>query len=85
MPELSRFLGIVIAMYYRDRAPPHFHAVYGEYEITVQIESGLVSGDFPNRALALVQEWRQLHIEDLRRDWELAVQKQPLQRIDPLE
>ena len=78
-------MGIVIAMYYRDRAPPHFHAVYGEYEITVQIESGLVSGDFPNRALALVQEWRQLHIEDLRRDWELAVQKQPLQRIDPLE
>ena len=41
MPEISRFLGIVIRMYYRDHAPPHFHATYGDYDITVDIETGV--------------------------------------------
>ena len=57
MPELCRFLGIVIYMYYRDHAPPHFHAEYAEFEITVEIESGVVTGKFPRRALNLVMEW----------------------------
>lgn len=56
MPESSRFLGIVIAMYYRDHAPPRFHALYGEYEVTVNIGTGEANGDFPKRALAHVQE-----------------------------
>jgi hypothetical protein len=56
MPELSRFLGIVIAMYYRDHPPPHFHAIYGEFDITVDIVSGQVNGAFPKRALAHVLE-----------------------------
>ena len=77
MPELSRFLGIVIAMYYRDHAPPHFHAYYGNYDITVVIDSGQVSGEFPRRALA--------HVVELREDWELATLRKPLQRIAPLE
>jgi hypothetical protein len=51
MPELSRFLGIVIAMYYRDHGPAHFHAIYGDFEITVEIETGRINGDFPKRAL----------------------------------
>jgi hypothetical protein len=42
MPELCRFLGIVIAMYYRDHGPPHFHAIYGGFEVTVEIETGNV-------------------------------------------
>jgi len=49
MPELSRFLGIAIGMFPRDHAPPHFHAVYGEYQITVDIQNGIVHGDFPKR------------------------------------
>ena len=53
MPEISRFLGIVIAMFYRDHTPPHFHARYGDYEITVEVESGIVNGTFPPRALAM--------------------------------
>lgn len=56
MPELSRFLGIVIAMYYRDHPPPHFHAIYGDLDITVEIVSGRVNGAFPKRALAHVLE-----------------------------
>ena len=61
MPEISRFLGIIIAMFYKDHAPPHFHAIYGEYEITVEIDSGVINGRFPKRALRLVLEWLELH------------------------
>ena len=61
MPEISRFLGIVIAMYYDDHVPPHFHAKYGEFEITVDIESGSIRGQFPRRALKHVLEWYELH------------------------
>ena len=85
MPEISRFLGIVIRMYYRDYAPPHFHAEYGEYEITVEIGSGLVEGRFPRRALAAVLEWYTQHENELAQNWELARQEQPLNKIDPLE
>jgi Domain of unknown function (DUF4160) len=60
MPEISRFLGIVIAMFYRDHAPAHFHAVYGDYEVTVAIETGVVTGRFPRRALRHVLEWYEL-------------------------
>ena len=85
MPEISRFLGIVIAMYYRDHAPPHFHAIYGEYEVTVEIASGAVSGSMPKRALAHVQEWRTLHQAELQDTWTLARASRPLPRIEPLE
>ena len=54
MPELSRFLGIVIGIFPREYPPSHFHAVYGEHQITVDIQSGIVHGDFPKRALRLV-------------------------------
>lgn len=72
-------------MFYRDHEPPHFHAKYGEFEITIDIENGLVRGEFPRRALALVLEWYQLHREDLREDWRLAEERRPLRRIAPLE
>jgi hypothetical protein len=85
MPELSRFLGIVIAMYYNDHGPPHFHALYGGFEVTVEIESGIVRGAFPPRALAHVQEWREMHQAELLHDWELARKREPLAKIPPLE
>jgi hypothetical protein len=85
VPEISRFLGIVIAMYYRDHAPPHFHALYGEFEITVEIATGAVNGEFPKRALSHVQEWRTLYQQDLADIWQLARASRPLPRIDPLE
>jgi hypothetical protein len=85
MPELSRFLGIVIAMYYRDHAPPHFHAVYGDFEVTIEIASGQVNGEFPRRALAHVLEWTSVHRQELFDAWTLARASRPLPRIDPLE
>jgi len=85
MPELSRFLGVVICMYYREHAPPHFHADYGEFEITVDIHTGIVAGKFPRRALHLVLEWYSLHKAELAENWSLAQTKNPLEAIQPLE
>jgi len=85
VPEISRFLGIVIAMFYRDHEPAHFHAFYGEFEITVEIESGVVSGRFPQRALAHVLEWHSLHRQELGENWKLTRERKPLKSILPLE
>ncbi len=85
MPELSRFLGIVIAMYYQDHPPPHFHALYGEYDISVTIETGTIEGAFPKRALRHVLEWYDLHVDELRLNWARARSGEPLQPIPPLE
>ena len=85
MPELSRFLGIIIAMYYRDHGPAHFHAIYGDFEITVEIESARVNGAFPKRAQTHVIEWLELHRIELLEAWSLARSSRPLSRIDPLE
>ena len=85
MPEISRFLGIVIAMFYREHGPPHFHAVYGGYRITVEIETGRVNGRFPTRALAHVLEWREIHKLELLENWRLASERKAINKIDPLE
>ena len=85
MPIISRFLGIIIAMYWDDHAPPHFHAKYGEYEITVTLEGGIVEGRFPKRALRLVMEWYELHRDDLSENWELCRKNEMPHPIDPLE
>ena len=85
MPVISRFFGIVIYMYWRDHAPPHFHAKYQDEEVTVEIETAIVTGDIKARALRMVQEWRQLHKAELLEDWKLAEGKQSLSRIEPLE
>ena len=85
MPELSRFLGIVIGMFYREHGVPHFHAVYGEHEISVEVETRRIHGHFPPRALKLVLEWTELHTSELLENWRLAKQGQALKRIAPLE
>ena len=85
MPEISRFLGIVIGIFYSEHGVPHFHAVYGEHEISVEVESGKIHGQFPVRALRLVREWADLHKEELIENWHLARQGQTLKRIAPLE
>jgi hypothetical protein len=77
-------LGIVIAMCYRDHGPAHFHAIYGEFEITVEIESGRINGDFPKRALAHVMNGK-ICTAELLEAWSLARTSRPLPRIDPLE
>ena len=86
MPVICRFFGIAIRMYYRDHAPPHFHARYGEHEIVVSIEDlEIIEGSLPPRARRMVIEWAFLHRDALRRDWTLARAGEPLQSVPPLE
>ena len=72
-------------MFYRDHEPAHFHAVYGEYHITVGIDDGIVKGEFPRRALRHVLEWYELHKVELAENWKNAKESKPLKRIQPLE
>jgi hypothetical protein len=85
MPELSRFLGIVIGIFPREHPQAHFHAVYGEYQVIVEIKTGIVHGDFPKRALKLVLEWLDLHEEELITNWNLIQDGKPGKKIMPLE
>ena len=85
MPEISRFLGIVIGMFYSEHGVAHFQAVYGEHEISVEVDTGVIHGEFPARALKLVLEWTSVHKQELLENWQLARQGQPLKRIAPLE
>lgn len=86
MPELSRFFGIVIVMYYNDHAPPHFHAKYGGGRVSIRIDTGeVLEGELALRALRLVEEWRVLRRDALLDNWNRAQARQPLSRIEPLE
>ncbi len=86
MPEVSRFFGIVILFYFNDHEPAHFHAIYGEYEALIEIETLLVlRGELPRRALALVLEWAALHRDELRANWDRARLGETLEMIAPLD
>ena len=86
MPEISRFFGIVIKMFFDDHNPPHFHAEYGSDVALIDIRNfSVFSGRLPPRVMGLVIEWATLHQQDLLADWERARSQQELQRIDPLE
>jgi Domain of unknown function (DUF4160) len=85
MPEISRFFGIVIRMHFRDHAPPHFHAIYGEFEAEIAVQTlELLEGRLPPRALGMTIEWAGQHQDELMMDWGLAATHQRLHRIEPL-
>ena len=85
MPEISRFFGIIIKMFFDDHNPPHFHAEYGGDAALVDIRSLTVfSGRLPARALGLVIEWATLHQPALLADWDRAKAQHELEKIPPL-
>ena len=85
MPEVSRFYGIIIAMFYGDHNPPHFHARYGKHKVAIRIQDfRVLEGQLPPRALGLVIEWAAMHQEELMKNWELALANQPPEGIEPL-
>jgi hypothetical protein len=85
MPTISAFYGILIRMFFNDHLPPHFHARYGEFEATINIETlQAMEGQLPPRALNLVQEWAMMHKEELLGNWRLCREKAPPARIEPL-
>jgi hypothetical protein len=86
MPEISRFFGIIIAMYWKEHGVPHFHAKYSGHRASFAIaDMRLMEGKLPPRVMGLVLEWATIHAEELQRDWELAVKQEPLHTIAPLE
>ena len=86
MPTISVFFGIVIRMYFDDHDPAHFHAVYGEYQAIIDIETlEVLRGRLPRRALELVLDWAELHQAELRQNWALARSDAELKKIAPLE
>ena len=85
MPEISRFFGIIIAMFFDDHNPPHFHARYGKDGVAIEIASlRVLEGQIPARALGLVMEWALQHQKELLQDWNLAKNNKPLKKIAPL-
>ena len=85
MPEISRFFGIIIRMYFDDHQPPHFHAVYSGMEVEVGIDPIEVrEGDMPSRATSMVLEWAALHQRELMDNWQRLHSSQSAQKISPL-
>jgi hypothetical protein len=86
MPEISRFFGIVITMYFNDHAPPHFHVRYERYRAKVRIaDADVIDGELPARVLALVTNWAQIHRGELDRNWTSLATQGTFARIAPLE
>ncbi len=86
MPEICRFFGIIIAMYYNEHNPPHFHAKYGEFIAEINIHTlEIIAGNLPKRAKALVLEWADEHRQELLKNWELARLNFELNKIEPLQ
>ncbi|GHU94031.1 hypothetical protein FACS189479_06250 [Spirochaetia bacterium] len=86
MPEISRFLGIIIGMYVDDHNPPHFHVYYNEYDALITIRNLIImEGDLPARIFRLVKEWALLHQQELMEDWDLLHRTATFNKIAPLE
>ena len=85
MPEICRFLGMVIQMYYNDHKPPHFHVIYGDYEEIRIDDQAIVAGKLPPRVRGLVAEWAERHTDELLDEWNRARNLEPLVPIEPLE
>ncbi len=86
MPEISRFLGIIIRMYYDEHDPPHLHAEYSGAKVLLDFKGNILRGDLGSRAaLRLVREWIDMHPEELLENWELARSGKNLKKIAPLD
>ena len=86
MPEISRFYGIIIRMFYNDHNPPHFHVIYQEDEAIIEIKTlEILEGHLPKRATSLVIEWAIEHREELIKNWHKARNHETLDSIKPLD
>jgi hypothetical protein len=86
VPTISQFFGIIVRMFFDEHAPPHFHAQYGEHKASINIRTlEVMEGKLPRRALNLVQDWAELHRDELLADWALCQQHQQPRPILPLE
>ena len=85
MPEISRFLGIIITMNFNDHNPPHFHVRYNEYEASIKIDDlGILIGDLPPKIFGLVAEWAKTHQDELQECWDKSREGNII-KIKPLD
>ena len=85
MPEISRFLGIVIRMFASEHNPPHFHAIYNEFEAQFSIDPlDIIKGKLPSRIHGIVVEWASIHQKELLQNWNNLRDRQPTKKIKPL-
>jgi len=86
VPEISRFFGIIIFMYFDEHNPPHFHAKYGEERAVISInELKVMEGRLSRRALSLVLEWANEHRDELIKNWNNLQTTGEYSKIAPLE
>ncbi len=86
MPQISRFFGIIISMFYDEHNPPHFHATYGEHKAEIGIyDLNILVGKLPSRVLGLVVEWASMHQAELLENWKHIENGEPIIKIAPLE
>ncbi len=86
MPTISMFYGILIKMYNNDEHnPPHFHAEYQGHHAVFNFEGDILEGEMPKKQVKIISAWAEIHKEELLANWELASNKQPLYKIDPLK
>jgi hypothetical protein len=86
VPTISTFYGILIQMFWGDHVPPHFHALYAEYEVLININTlEVIKGSMPKRALSLVLEWAFEHRRELLDNWKLCETNQMIKKIPPLK
>ena len=84
MPEISRFYGIIIKMFFNEHNPPHFHAEYQGFKVSISIEKGIVEGRMPKRALNLIFEWLEIHKDELIENWKSIEETGDYNKIEPL-
>ncbi len=88
MPTISMFYGLIIRMYYFDNDQhnmPHIHVEYKEFAAVIEIPTGrVIVGELPTKQLILVSAWIEIHADELMADWQLAINGEPVFKIDPL-
>lgn len=86
MPEISRFFGIIIRMFYDDHNPPHFHAEYSGKKAVFDFNGNIIKGNLESiTATKLVRDWVDIHVPELEKDWALACASQEINKIEPLK
>lgn len=86
MPTISMFYGIMIRMYNNnEHNPPHFHAQYQGHNAVFDMDGNLTDGEMPKAQIKLIVAWAEIHREELLANWELAIQEEPLYKIEPLK
>lgn len=85
MPEISRFLGIIIKMFFEDHAPPHFHVEYQGYKALFSIKTGkVIAGRFPKNSSTIVTAWALIHKKELMDNWKSLTTGKEAKKIEPL-